>query len=294
MKANNFVGVNFPRNIESAILSLPVLDLLMLDMPMRNLVLKAPQPRFKHILAVNPFIEILPDKKAFPRSLKVVDLSKAMDRRGYRRVGPLWKRAILSVKGLVKQEAIDYFLSGPFPRSCIWLEPEEYEYISLISELTSGRYVVLCIDVKRIGSGWSIYRWIDLVHRIVTQGDLFVLVSSNDNGSVAETISNLYRSRSLSISYRSHVRYLLALMSKARVVIGNDLEQVFLGAYLRDGTIALVSRDKDVNDFGLWEEGNFVIHESISPLSLADEIYSLADKIEAKLTQEEKGLWTQP
>ncbi len=296
MRGNsNFVGINFPRDIEKAILALPVLDLLMLDLPTRNLLLKVYHPRLKRILSVNPFLRILPNKKSFPRPIKVVDLSKAMDRRGYRKkVGGLWKQALLSIRGVVRQEAIDYFLSGPFPRNCIWLEPEEYEYISLISELTNGRYILLCIDVKRMDSYWSIYRWIDLVHRIVSQGDLFVLISSNDDGTVAETISNLYRSRSLSISYRSHLRYLLALMSKARVVLGSDLEQAFLGAYLRDGTIGLVSRSIYMRDFELWEEGNFVIHEKISPSSLAREVYSLVEKMEAKLTREERELWSQP
>ncbi len=296
MGKREVVGIKFPRDIEKAILSLPLLDLLALDRPERVLNLRIYSRRLKRILETNPFFRILPFNRPFPRYAKVVDLGKIGNRQGYRQGLPFWKQALLSVKRLVRVEAINYFLSGPFPRQSIWFGPEEYDYISLISELTDGRYVVLAIDVRRISSyqsSWSIYHWIELVHCIISRGDLFVLVSTNDDGRLAETISGLYRSRSMSISYRSYYKYVVALMSKARVVVGNDLEQIFLGAYLRDGTIGLVSGGKQIDEVALWEEENYVFPESIPPSVVAEKIYSLASKMEAKLTREERGLWSQ-
>ncbi len=284
--------VNFPRDTYKTVLSLPVVDLLSLANPEVELTIRVYSKKVAKILRVNPFLKVDKLGKSSiprPRRAKVVDLAKTLRSvPGRRDQFSIYERAVMSINELVEPAALRYFLSGSFPRSTVWFTPEQYDYIELIGELTGGDYILLAVDVTKVGYYWSLYAWADLVNRLIYKHGFFVLISSNDDGGFAEVLSNLYRESSLGISYRTYYDYVLALMSRARVVVGNDLEQVFWSAYLRDGTVGLVRSERDRIAYKLWEEENYLVLESKGVDFVEAKVVEIARRINAKSTREEK------
>ncbi len=284
------ICLRFPHNRIKAVMCLPVIDLLLTDDPSREISVCGPGRHTRLLLKDNPFVGINECEPSGRRCVHL-DLSRAMHKGlGDRR--PLYARALSAVRGLVRDSALEYFLSGDFPRESVWFSGEEYDYMSIISELAGDGYIVLAVDVSQLRGDWSVYRFADLVHRLVDYERRFVLISSNDDGTIAEMLSNLYRSRSLSISFNKNFRYAVALLARADVVFGTDVEQIAISAYLRNGSIGLVASKEESWRYRLWGEHNHIFRaESVNVADAVRLIKQILERKRSRMTRKEQTLW---
>ncbi len=284
------ICLRFPHDRVKAVMCLPVIDLLLTDDPSREISVCAPGRHIKLLLKDNPFVRVSDCNPSGHRCVHL-DLSRAL-RKGFRNRRPLYAMALSAARGLVRESALEYFLSGDFPRESIWFSGEEYDYMSIISELAGDGYIVLAVDVSQLRGDWSVYRFADLVHRLVDYERRFVLISSNDDGTIAEMLSNLYRSRSLSISFNKNFRYAVALLARAEVVLGTDVEQVAISAYLRNGSIGLVGSAEESWRYRLWGEDNHIFQsESVNVAEAVRLIKQVLERKRSRMTRKEQTLW---
>ncbi len=160
-----------------------------------------------------------------------------------------YRRFLKKAADYFPKEAINFFLSGDFPRNAIWFNEDELEYGFLVKELACGKFVVVAVDGK--GRFKKIK---NVVKALLSESELMIVVVSGDDGEIAEDISLLDKKRCLALSSKKYFRYALSVMSMSLGVLGTDEVMVMLGGYLSKSAFLITDKFMMYPRSGIWTD----------------------------------------
>ena len=276
-------------NIGDAILTLPVLDMLMQNFPDAAIdVLAGPRP--KEIFQHNPKIKnvIVYDKRA-PVKEKIrmfwqlnsgkFDLVLDLRNTAFGRLLSAKYRVLAPFK-IGSRHMKDKHLSGlisflgdktkdlsSVKKQGIYIDEADREYMHRILE-ENGIHKSDPIAVISPGARSHIKRWveqgfIELCDRLKEEfGFKVVLAGDKEDLAVAQRIAVAAMNPLLDLSAKTTIAQLAALLERARLLITNDSAVLHLGSYLNTPVVAVFG-PTDEAKYGPWSENSVVVKKDI-------------------------------
>ncbi len=288
-----------PNSFRETILALPVLDLFLLDKRLLEIFVPVDDEVCRDVFLNNPFVRFVDVSNSIIDGLDyVVDFSRTflpLRIRGAKSLPVFvgskdsvrYRHYLKCVRSMVRDSALNYFLSGDFSRMMIHFNSEEKNYSQFICDCLRQNYICIVIDDSGI---WPTFKFADLCLKIIRNSDYPVVIMSQKP---VDFLVSIDRNRILDLSSVYMRRYKMSVISRSSLVVGTDLDLTVVANYLGVPSISIVANKEEELKYRLWDEFSFcVVGEMIGVGWLWGEIESLLSKIKARKTEREKEmLW---